>query len=138
MKTMIARALPQYALLLLLSAGLAGCTHETASETDATGPVATGVNRQELLDFAVSNLDSLEEFGSAEMLQQILDRLMKPGKSDEHFDPLLASWPEPEMLGQVVDRLNQWIHAQPATADWKADPMLAELPKPLAALRQVK
>ena len=51
---------------------------------------------------------------------------------------LLAAWPEPEMLRQIVDRLNQWIRTQQPPADWKLDPMLAALPKPLADLPQVK
>ena len=42
------------------------------------------------------------------------------------------------MLRQVVDRLNQWIRTQPPPADWKPDPLVAGLPKPLADLPQVK
>ncbi len=42
------------------------------------------------------------------------------------------------MLGQIVDRLNQWLHGQQPPAGWKPDPMVAAVPKPLAGLPQLK
>ena len=62
----------------------------------------------------------------------------KPDRPASASIRLLAAWPEPEMLRQIVDRLNQWIRTQQPPADWKLDPMVAALPKPLADLPQVK
>ena len=51
---------------------------------------------------------------------------------------LLASWPEPDMLRQVVGRLNQWVDTQDKPAESKPDPMLATLPATLRKLPMVK
>ena len=133
------------ALPLLLLAGCGGCRQAAPPPAAAGpgGPAAAGQHREELLTLAIDNLNRLEEFSSADVLQQIIERLdprnqPKPGPTGQHFDPLLAAWPEPEMLGQIVDRLNQWVHAQQPPADWKPDPMAAALPKPLAGLPQLK
>ena len=92
---------------------------------------------EQMFAFAIDNLNRLEEFNSPNDFQQIVERLdprheLKPGA-----DSLTAAWPEPEMLRQVIDRLNQWTHSQTPPA-WKLDPMIASLPKPLASLPQVK
>jgi len=42
------------------------------------------------------------------------------------------------MLGQIVDRLNHWVQGQSLPADWQPDPMLRELPEPLARLPLVQ
>ena len=62
----------------------------------------------ELYEWAIDNLNRLEEFNSA------------------------------EMLNQVVERLNQWIQSQEPLEDWKVDPLVATLPKNLAQLPAVK
>ncbi|MCE5267315.1 MAG: hypothetical protein LLG00_05465 [Planctomycetaceae bacterium] len=131
-------------LLLLATVGLLACRHDAPSQKP-TSPAAatTAVHRQELLDQAIENLNCLEEFGSADVLQQIFDRLdpqtdPKSGAKEQQLDPLLAASPEPEMLGQIIERLNQWGHDQPPAADWKRDPMLAALPESLRQLPQLK
>jgi hypothetical protein len=126
---------------------LVGCrpSQDSAPTGHAAGsakPATSAQYHNELLTYALDNLNRLEEFDSAEALQQVLERLntqatSEAGQSDR-TDRLLAAWPEPEMLRQIVDRLNQWIRGQQPPADWKLDPMLAELPKPLADLPQVK
>ncbi|MCX7427089.1 MAG: hypothetical protein NTW96_15875 [Planctomycetia bacterium] len=68
----------------------------------------TGEWHEEYFQYAVSNLQRLEEFGGGEMRQEI------------------------------VDRLNQWVRTQKLPADWKLDPMAATLPKPLAELPEVR
>ena len=102
----------------------------------------SGQYHDELLTYAIDNLNRLEEFDSADALQQILAAAQSAEQTgtspSDRPDRLLAAWPEPEMLRQIVDRLNQWIRTQPPPADWKLDPMLAALPKPLADLPQVK
>ena len=131
--------------LILFLAGCGGC-RKTASSPAAggrEGPAVSSQYREELLTYAVDNIDRLDEFGSTGVLPQILERLntLNNPTSDEskrQFDPLLDTWPEPEMLRQIVDRLNQWIRPQQPPADWKADPMLSQLPKSLADLPQVK
>ena len=95
-----------------------------------------------MLTYAIDNLNRLEEFDSADALQQVMQRLNQQGRSgtspSDRPNPLLAAWPESEMLRQIVDRLNQWIRTQPPPGDWQLDPMLSTLPKPLADLPQVK
>ncbi len=94
--------------------------------------------RNELLTYAIDNLNRIEEFDANDVLQQILKSLNPQEQPSEPFDPLLASWPEPEMLRQVVDRLNQWIRVQKPPAEWRVDPLIAGLPTALASLTQVK
>ena len=131
------------AICLLL---LAGCkdSKESTSVSQSGGPTGAAASRQyrnELLTYAVNNLNRLEEFDSPDVLQKVLWRLQEENENPEtsdQSDTLLAAWPEPEMLRQIVDRLNQWIRTQPSTTDWQLDPMVASLPEPLAALPQVK
>jgi len=133
---------------LLLLPLLIGCggSHDSATTPtagDQEGPAVSSQYREELLTYAIDNLDRLDEFGSANVLPQILHRLNelnqpKPEGSGRPFDPLLVVWPETEMLRQIVDRLNQWIRPQRPSADWEPDPMVAALPKPLAGLPQVR
>ncbi len=132
-------------LLLPLLTGCGGCRDSKKAPTagDQEGPAVSSQYREELLTYAIDNLDRLDEFGSANVLPQILERLNEfnqpePEGSDRPFDPLLVVWPETEMLRQIVDRLNQWIRPQRPSADWKPAPMIASLPKPLADLPQVK
>ena len=133
----------QFLLCLLF---LAGCHKQAATTPQQEAPeeAVPGQYHEELLQLAVDNLNRLEEFNSRDVLEQIIERLNsrnQPKPNDEsgkHFDPLLSSWPEPEMLRQVVDRLNQWIRTQPPPADWKLDPMVSSLPKPLMELPEIK
>jgi tetratricopeptide (TPR) repeat protein len=53
-------------------------------------------------------------------------------------DSLLGSWPEPDMLRQVVSRLNQWVDTQEKPPESVRDPMLAALPADLAKLPMVE
>ena len=111
-----------------------------SAPSEANSQDVFGVNREELLPYAIDNLNRTEEFSSEAAIEQTLQRLktLDASKPEDIKDTLLLAWPEPEMLRQVVDRLNQWIRAQAPPADWKSDPMLAALPKPLADLPLVK
>jgi hypothetical protein len=138
------RGLP-FLLCLLGLAMLAGCkgrseTSLPSGPSNANSQGVFGVNREELLTYAIDNLNRTEEFSSDSAIEQTLQRLktLDASKPEDMKDTLLIAWPEPEMLRQVVDRLNQWIRAQPPLADWKPDPLLAALPKPLADLPLVK
>ncbi len=131
--------------LLALLAGCQGC-RDSAQTSVPGGPAsATGTEqyREELLTYALDNLNRLEEFDAADVIRQIPERLealkdSKPDQADSRVDPLLAAWPEPEMLRQIVDRLNGWIRTQQPPENWRLDPLVAALPKPLAELPQVK
>lgn len=128
-------------LPLLVLAGCQGCRDSgtTSSPGASAGAAGSELYQEELLTYAFDSLNRLEEFESADAVKQIPERLesLKQAQSDSHFDPLLAAWPEPEMLRQVVDRLNQWIRKQPPPPNWRLDPMAAALPKPAADLPQV-
>jgi hypothetical protein len=121
---------------LLLSIGCAGCREATSARPEESAS-ASAQYREELLSIAIDNLNRLEDFTSIETLQQIHQRVALAKPPEKGFDPLLATWPEPEMQRQVVDRLNHWIRAQ-APPEWKADAMSEGLPKALADLPQLK
>ncbi len=128
---------------LLLLVLLTGCKrgHEATSSQPAhpDSDVTSSQYRGELLSYAIDNLNRLEEFDSADAMEQILERLNpKAAMKSESSDTLLAAWPEPEMLRQIVERLNQWVRTQTPPTDWKPEPMLAALPKSLAALPALK
>jgi hypothetical protein len=130
------RILPVACLAFLI-----GCRESKAPTgvEKAAAPTSDSVSGQfhgELLSYAIDNLNRLEEFDSAEVLEEIVRRLNMSDKTSEseHRDPLLAAWPEPEMLRQIVDRLNQWVRTQQSPADWKLDPMAASLAKRWADL----
>ena len=118
---------------------------------------------EDLFSFAVENLNHLEDNDCAEMLQSTVRRIEAvqldgagPGPQAQGLarqggaiaewereraslgplppNALLTSWPEPDMLRQVVSRLNQWVDTQPKTAESKPDPMLATLPAKLLKL----
>ena len=142
MKTENRRWLTVLCLLgLLLAGGYWGCRKSKAPdksrEMDPT--VASVQSPDEMLLYAIDELNGLEEFNSADSLREILDRFNpnNPPKADQRIDPLLAAWPEPEMFRRIIDQLNQWIR-QPPAADWKPDPMIASLPKRFQELPQVK
>jgi hypothetical protein len=130
---------------LLLLTGCGGCHRSTTPQgsKEASSAIAAAEYRDEMLLYAIDNLNRLEDFDSGDALHEILRRfdpqnMEKPDTADRRVDLLLAAWPQPEMFHQVVDRLNQWVRAQQPPADWKVDPMTAELPKPLDELPQVK
>ena len=99
-----------FSLLLLAALPVtSGCRDAAAPEGESTQAVeAPGEWREEYLQYAVGNLQRLEEYGTGEMLQQI------------------------------VDRLNQWARTQKPPTDWQVDPLVATLPKPLADLPEVQ
>jgi hypothetical protein len=101
------------ALPVVLSAVIAGCSGCADSSTsmlpgDSGDTTLTGKAPQRLLEGAIDKANRQEEYPSGEMLQQ------------------------------VVDQLNQWIHAQKPKDDWKLDPLVATLPATLAELPAIK
>ena len=101
---------------------------------------ATVRYRNELFTFAVDNLNRIEECGTGdEMFMEILQRLERLGEQDPatwdpKTDSLAMTWPQPDMLRQVVNRLNQWLASQAPPADWQLDPLVAQLPPSLRKL----
>jgi hypothetical protein len=142
------RRKPQWLFLLLALLPLAGCNgcRESAAPAGPGGAAATAVAepyRDELFTFAIENLNHVEEYEWAEVVEQLHRRidpqkLSQPAASEDRTDTLLAAWPEPEMLRQIPERLNRWLQPQRPPASWLADPMVATLPKELAGLPQVK
>jgi hypothetical protein len=109
---------PRWALLVILAGilgGLITVAHRSrkpppqASDSQELGaaPVANRWN-EEFFNYAIDNLNRLEEFDAAAMLQQI------------------------------IDRLNGWLQAQEFPADWKPDAMITMLPEPLLMLPAVR
>ena len=132
-----------FLLCLLLLVPLTACRRDHSSTSSGPpspdGDVISAQYRGELLSYAVDNLNRLEEFDSADAVEQILERLNPRAETKSAAsDSLLAVWPEPEMLRQIVERLNQWVRSQSPPADWKPDPMLASLPKSVADLPALK
>ncbi|MBN2579658.1 MAG: hypothetical protein JXB10_11770 [Pirellulales bacterium] len=131
------------ALGLLLLAGCEGCreTTELPAPSNASFPRTEGGKRQqELLQYAIKNLERLEEFHSGEMMERILQRTREVMQPDgvEKQDRLTAAWPQPPMLRQIVDRLNSWLHAQTPPAGVTVDPAVSALPAPLRKLPLVE
>ncbi len=50
----------------------------------------------------------------------------------------LEEYDAPEVLGQAVDRLNQWLRYQKPQPGWKPDPLVSTLPEPLANMPVVQ
>jgi len=105
-----------------------------------------GVSAQwqgEFLANAIDSLESLEEFNYDLVLPELLGRLLSdegPGSLRELVkdDALLATWIVPDMLRQIVNRLNQWARAQEAPAGWEPDPLLAALPEAARELPEMQ
>ncbi len=137
-------------LLLALTVGLglvaqSGCRPAGGSQTKITNRSADASSQwsEDLFSFALENLNHLEDNDCDEMLrstQQRLAILQQPRAAPGMLPPnaLLASWPEPDMLRQVVSRLNQWVDTQEKPAESKPDPMLATLPADLLKLPMVE
>jgi hypothetical protein len=128
-------------LCMLVALPLGGCRRQTSPSSQPATTAAMHQSQDDLLSYAIDNLARLEEFTSMENIQQIGKQLMQQveqRKSGQSGDTLLAAWPEPEMLRQIVDRLNQWAGARQPPAGWKPDALLADLPEPLAELPQLK
>ena len=122
-----------------------GCGPAGGSPTKITNRTADASSQwsDDLFSFALENLNHLEDNDCEEMLRSTQQRLaalqqpkIAPGKLPP--DALLASWPEPDMLRQVVSRLNQWVDTQEKPAESKPDPMLATLPADLVKLPMVE
>jgi tetratricopeptide (TPR) repeat protein len=145
---MIHASLHRSLLMLTVAAALAvqnGCGPAGGSPTKITNRKADVSSQwsDELFNFALENLNHLEDNDCEEMLrstQQRLAAMQQPNLAGNQAssDALLSSWPEPDMLRQVVGRLNQWVDIQEKPVAWLPDPMLATLPADLAALPMVK
>ena len=117
--------------LCLTLAGLAGCTQQPATTATSGGNREERLYRDELFNSAVENLGRLDEFESGAAFQDILARLQKStdgqALGETIKDPLLATWPQPPMLRQIVDRLNLWLRSDPPEPTWRRDPFVDTL-----------
>ncbi len=129
--------------LLLLSllpiAGCGGCAGDSAVPgPGGPGKAAANALQEELFDYAIDNLNRLQQFNTDELARLISMRLRtsQPPTGDKR-DLLMETCPEPEMLRQIVDRLNRWIPSQ-EPPPWTLDPLVATLPEALRELPCVK
>jgi tetratricopeptide (TPR) repeat protein len=81
---------------------------DTAPSAPGRGPASQRGSQSGLFDSVADTLDHLEQFDSG------------------------------QMLPQMTDRLNQWVQQEKPNVRWRLDPLVAKLPKPLAALPQVR
>jgi len=86
------------AVIPLFQAGCVNRHDATAQATAAADRNIERARRDEALEYALNTLKDLEEYDA------------------------------PEMFGQVIDRLDQWIHDQQPLPDWKVDPLVDTLP----------
>jgi tetratricopeptide (TPR) repeat protein len=128
-----------------LSAVLCGCPSQPASSGHAgtSHPGAEVEYADEMINHGIDTLDRLEQFDADEVRDQIGGRIVEMGQTHQlpangPSDPLLATCPEPEMLRQTVNRLNQWAQSQKPPAGWKPDPLLGNLSPELARLDVVR
>jgi tetratricopeptide (TPR) repeat protein len=131
--------------LVLLAIAAAGCRKTPAPQAqNKSAKVENSAQWADgLFTFAMTNLNRLEEFDASEVPAAIVHRMtsiQNTGKIPPEFegDTILASWAEPDMLQQIVNRLNQWGEVQATPADWTLDPLVKNLPKPLAELSAVR
>jgi tetratricopeptide (TPR) repeat protein len=130
-------------LLLTLAVGCKPGGHPSTTDNQHSKASATSLQwSDELFAFAVNNLNRLEEFDSAEVLKQIVVRMQAISKTrqlppEQRLDSLQATWPDPDMLRQIVGRLNQWAEGQTPPAE-KLEPLLATLPGTLAAIPMLR
>ena len=96
-----------------------GCQPAGGAPTKITNRTAASDTQwsDDLFTFALENLNHLEDNDCEEMRRSTEDRielLSHPQSAPGALPPnnLLASWPEPDMLRQVVSRLNQWVDTQ--------------------------
>ncbi len=131
-------------LPVLAGAGLCGCGRQGSTGGAASRARAERVYRDDLFASAVSSLSALEEFDAGGVFADVVRRMdiaQNPEKALRRAqkDPLWATWPQPPVLRQIVDRLNLWMQGASAKdASWTADPMLKSLPAPLQELPQLR
>lgn len=85
-----------------------GCDKSSSRGPGSNQQETRRARRDDLFKYAITSLNQLEDYDTTEMLKQ------------------------------TVDRLNQWIQEQPPLPDWKADPLVASLPKEYADLPALK
>jgi len=136
------------AVIVVLSAIVAWVVVASSSAPPG-GPARPGggsVSAQwqgEFLTNAIDGLESLDEFNYDLVLPELLDRLLTdqgPRSLRElvEDDALLATWIVPDMLRQIVNRLNQWAREQEAPAGWEPDPLVAALPESARELPEMQ
>ncbi len=139
------RAVSLLALLFVpIVVGLCGCGRQGATGSAAGRARAERVYRDDLFASAISSLNALEEFDAGGSFAEVVRRMdvaQNPAKAlrQAQNDPLWATWPQPPVLRQIVDRLNLWMQGASAKeVEWSVDPLLAGLPAPLRELPELK
>jgi tetratricopeptide (TPR) repeat protein len=130
------------AFLILAALAASGCKRTSTAAKANRASNSSAQWSEDLFSFAIANLNHLEDNDCREMMQSMQMRraaLLQPelAPGSVSINALLASWPEPDMLRQVVSRLNQWVDTLEKPGPWKPDPMLAALPPDVAKLPMV-
>ena len=134
-------------LLFAVVAGFIGCSKQTSTpgEDSYRWQQSSTKSRDELLSYAIDSLDQMEKFQNQETFIRVFRQIYTWRQFTQNkntaspSEPLVAAWPEIEMLQHIVDRLNQWIRSQPAPTDkWKPDPLIESLPESVREMPLVK
>ncbi|MCC6126920.1 MAG: hypothetical protein IT426_18300 [Pirellulales bacterium] len=129
----------KYVLFCLASfvLSLAGCGGGTqkASTSGGAKQKKAGALSKDMFALTIDGLNRTEQSQTEAVQAEIQRQLLALGQaatggSAQSSSTLLAAWPESDALRQIVDRLDQWIRAQPPP-EWRLDPLLAELPEAL-------
>lgn len=108
--------LPALLAAMIALAAVSGCDRRPAASSASTGETVAAAIRAEEQDRFSDN-----------MLPIAFESIVH-----------LEDYDAPEVLGQAVDRLNQWLRTQKPQPDWKPDPLVSTLPEPLAAMPVVQ
>jgi len=128
-------AVPLLLVILYWSGVFSGSGPASSGEGSSTGVELSEQYQSELFTGVVDNLGKLEQRNpGAELARATLARYMawlRPaqGRPLQTADGLMETCPEPEMLKQIVTRLNQWVESQQAPPDWELDATVTALPE---------
>jgi len=143
------RSLLTLAFAAALIFGQTGCPNRDklppeleARLSESTATTQGGMADTQFIDYAMDDLALLAEYDASEMYAKISNEVVTLRKEAEDGggvsplasvppsdDTLLQSCPQPELVVQIVNLINQWMHTQSPPDDWRVDPMVESLPQ---------
>lgn len=115
-KAFLTSGLPALLAAMIALAAVSGCDRRPPASSSSAGETVAAAMRAEEQDRFSDN-----------MLPIAFESIVH-----------LEEYDAPEVLGQAVDRLNQWLRTQKPQPGWKPDPLVSTLPEPLAAMPVVQ